>query len=98
MPNGTPGKKPPAPLVPRLNYIQRRALAMLVHCQPRGCTEAAMIAHGITFDTLADLVRSGLAAAYRDTVLAGHKTVKVVRLRITDAGLRALQGDALRRS
>jgi hypothetical protein len=98
MPNGTLGKKPPVPLVPRLSGVQRRALAMLVGCQPRGCTEAAMMAHGITFDTLADLVRSGLAAAYRDTVRAGDKRVKVGRLRITDAGLRALQGDALRRS
>ena len=98
MPNGTPGKKPPAPSVPRLSGVQRRALAMLVGCQPRGCTEAALMAHGISFDTWADPVRSGLATAYRDSVRAGDRTVKVVRLRITDGGLRALQGDALRRS
>jgi hypothetical protein len=96
MPNGTPGKKPPAPWVHRLNNIQRRALGMLVSCQPRGCTESALMARGATFDVLADLVHNGLVAAYRDRVRAGDKTVKVVRLRITNAGIRALQGDALR--
>jgi hypothetical protein len=71
---------------------------MLVGCQPRGCTEAALMAHGITLDTLANLVRNGLATAYRGSVRVGDRTVTVVRLRITNAGLRALQGDALRRS
>jgi hypothetical protein len=48
-----------------------------------------MLAHGFTVDQLAVLVRHGFATAEPE-VLAGRPPMKVVRLRITDAGRRAV--------
>jgi len=50
------------------------------------------MAHGFTSDILADLVRAELATKAIGTVLAGSRPIEVVRLRITDEGLRALEG------
>jgi hypothetical protein len=91
-----PDKKPLTPSVHHLDNAQRRALAMLAGCQPRGCTEAALMTYGVTFSTLADLVRNRLVTTHRDTVRARDRTVRTVRLRITGAGLRALQAEAVR--
>ena len=44
------------------------------------------------------LVRDGLATVVASTVKAGSRTVQVTRVRITDAGRRALEDDALCRS
>jgi len=51
-----------------------------------------MLAHGFTPDTIASLVRDGLAATRREPMRAGGRTIEVVRVKITDAGLRALEG------
>jgi len=51
-----------------------------------------MLARGFTSEILASLVRDGLATARPETVKTGGLTKEVVRLRITDAGLRALEG------
>jgi hypothetical protein len=50
------------------------------------------VAHGITVDVLVGLVRAGLATAHAERVKAGGQTVEVARVRITDAGRRALAG------
>jgi len=51
-----------------------------------------VLAHGFDSDMIAGLVRRGLATAKRDSMKAGGKTVEVVRIMITDAGRRAIEG------
>ena len=74
----------------RLGGEQRRALRLLA-ISPFGATEAIMLAHGFTRRTLAGLDRAGLATAQRETIKAGSKTINVGRVRITDAGRKALE-------
>jgi hypothetical protein len=68
---------------------RRRALELLASCRD-GCTEAMMRAHGFTMDQMVELVRANLASATSERVRAGRKTIEVARLRITEAGRRAL--------
>ena len=49
-----------------------------------------MIAHGFTARQLAALIRDGLATATTERMLAGKKPMEVTRVRITEAGRRAL--------
>jgi hypothetical protein len=74
--------------VPLIDASQRRALLLLAGI-PFGATDAAISANGISRLTLARLIRAGLATTQRDTK-AGGQTVG--RIRITDAGRRALEG------
>lgn len=71
---------------------QRRALALLAGCGAAGCTEAVMLLHGFTAEQLAELVRVGFAATTIERVVGGAQTVEVTRLKITEAGQRALGG------
>jgi hypothetical protein len=70
---------------------QREALRMLAG-SPHGCTESILLAHGFAVGMLRDLVRDGLATADRENVVTGRRRIAVTRLRITDAGRRALAG------
>jgi hypothetical protein len=70
---------------------RRRALELLVASRD-GCTEAIMLAHGFPVPLLVDLCVGGLAIATPERMVAGGRTVEVVRLKITDAGRRALAG------
>ena len=54
--------------------------------------EAIMLANGFTVEQLAELVRAGLATAASERVRAGRDIGEVARMRITDAGRRALGG------
>jgi hypothetical protein len=74
---------------------RRRALELLASCRD-GCTEAIMLAHGFTTEQMVELVRAGLATATAERVVAGGKTVEVARVRITDAGRRALANTSIR--
>ena len=80
-------------MAPRINgYLaanRRRALAVLAD-SPDGCTEAIMLAHGFTAELLIELVRADLATASTERVGRGRKPVEVVRMKITEAGRRAL--------
>ena len=71
----------------RLGGEQRRALRLLA-ISPFGATEAIMHTHGFTRQMLAKLVRAGLATAQSET----GKAIAVGRIRITDAGRRAIEG------
>jgi hypothetical protein len=85
MPTPKPSSKPDAD--------RRRALRVLA-ASPDGCTEALMLAHGFKLDLLIDMVRDGLATAHNDHMRAGGREIEVTRVRITDAGRRALAGPA----
>jgi hypothetical protein len=51
-----------------------------------------MLAHGFTIPQMVKLVRAGLATATPERVVAGGRKVEVARVRITEAGRRALAG------
>jgi hypothetical protein len=51
-----------------------------------------MAAHGVPASLLAELVRDRLAAELAGRVVAGGRTLNVARVKITDAGRRALAG------
>jgi hypothetical protein len=70
---------------------RRRALELLASCRD-GCTEAMMLAHGFTVPQMVELVRAGLATATAERVRAGKREMGVARVKITDAGRRALAG------
>ncbi len=77
---------------PRKRYLgaeQRRALRLLAS-SPFGASEATMVANGFKRRLLADLIRAGLATAQRENINAGSQPVG--RVRITEAGRRALEG------
>jgi len=68
---------------------RRRALELLAVC-PEGCSEALLLAHGITTAQLSSLVRDGFAVERVERVKAGKREMLVTRLHITAAGRRAL--------
>jgi hypothetical protein len=76
----------------QLTTAQRRVLELLADAGERGCTGARLFNHGFTIGMLADLVWSGLATGHRETVRVGYRKIKMARIRITDAGRRALEG------
>jgi hypothetical protein len=71
-----------------LGAQQRRALQFLAGT-PFGATESTMFVNGFTRKTLMSLIRAELATTQRE-IKAGGQTIG--RVRITDAGRRALEG------
>jgi hypothetical protein len=61
----------------------------LLAASPNGCTEALMLANGFPGEMLVELIRTGLASAEAERVVAGGKQIEVARVRITEAGRRA---------
>jgi hypothetical protein len=76
-------------LMTKLTDNQRAALVMLAGSGPRGATESIMAMH-FAVDLLAGLVRQGLASVAPESMQAGGRAMTVVKMRITDAGQRAL--------
>jgi hypothetical protein len=70
---------------------QNRALRLLAG-SPLGCTEAIMLAHGFTVETLGSLVLDGHATATPGIMYAGGRPITVTWLTITDVGRQALAG------
>jgi hypothetical protein len=68
---------------------RRRALELLVD-SPNGCTEAVLLAHGLSRELLVDLIDDGFATASAERVRAGGREIEVTRVRITVAGRRAI--------
>jgi len=76
----------------RLSRSRRSALELLAN-SPEGATkETLVLVHGIDRDTIAGLLRTGLATARNEAVKTGGKTIKGKRYRITKAGRMALEG------
>ena len=79
--------------VQRERRDRRRALTVLAGSAD-GVTEALMLARGFTIPLLVELIHAGLASATIDRVIAGRRTLNVVRLKITDVGRQELAGRA----
>jgi hypothetical protein len=78
---------PPARLfLGMLSPEHRHALRVLADC-PNGYTEALPVTHGVSFDAIIELLKTGLARAEHVTV--GGKLVE--RVKITQAGQVALE-------
>jgi hypothetical protein len=75
--------------VPEPNRV--RALELLASCKD-GCPEGILRAHGFEISDMVELVRVGLATATAERVVAGSLKFEVARLRISEAGRRALAG------
>jgi hypothetical protein len=77
----------------RISSEQERALKLLAGSR-HGISEQ-MLARSLGFSSgvLASLVRRRLATREREVMMAGGKAVEVVRLRITTAGRRAVEGE-----
>jgi hypothetical protein len=76
----------------RLSANRRRALELLANSPDGATKETLVLVHGIDRDTIAGLVRTGLATARRETVRADSNAINGKRYRITNAGRMALQG------
>jgi hypothetical protein len=68
---------------------ERRLLEMLAGSAD-GTTDALLTAHGFRLDVLISIVSAGLATAMAERVYASGKPAEITRVRITDAGRRAL--------
>jgi hypothetical protein len=68
---------------------QRRVLRLLARSS-NGHTEAMLLAHGFNNEMLGRLLLDGLATATPQIVKPGKRPLRVVRMRITDAGRQAL--------
>jgi hypothetical protein len=77
----------------RVSAEQRRALELLASSPHRATKRLLVVAHGFETDRIAGLVRSGLAAEELEVRKAGGKTIDVVRVKITDAGRKALHAE-----
>jgi hypothetical protein len=67
---------------------EHRAALQMLPTSPRGYSLATMTARGIAPRMLQDLVHAGVVVAHRDAV--GPSKAKVVHLRITSAGRKAI--------
>ena len=67
----------------------RRALELL-EASIDGCTETIMLAYEFQTELLVELVNAELATATIEHMAVGGRRVKVIRMRITAAGRRAV--------
>jgi hypothetical protein len=74
----------------RLTPKARWALELLA-VDRRGLSETLLRTYGFTLRMLAGLIRAGLATAQRQTVKAGGQAIKVIRIRITEAGRQEIE-------
>jgi hypothetical protein len=83
----------PSPREPKLNEERRGVLALLANF-PHGIMEELLVlAHRFDRSTIGGLLNEGLAMAQREVVTSPSRTtIDVVRIRISDAGRRALEG------
>ena len=67
----------------------RQALKLLAHDR-RGCTQAMLLAHGVSGDILDALVVHGMAMAQPSRLRVGSRERTVVWVKITREGLQAI--------
>jgi len=76
---------------------RHRALELLAPCG-HGCTETTMLAHGFSIDMMVELIDLGLATVQTEWFVAGGYQGERARVRITEAGRRALSDQFAARS
>jgi hypothetical protein len=80
--------------LPRERYLtpeRRRALQLLASSPSGVAAELLVLAHEFSRDMLAGLVLAGLATVVAETLQADGPTIKIERIRITEAGRRAIE-------
>jgi hypothetical protein len=75
----------------RLGAEHLCALEVLADAGLWGCTLGTLIAYGFPIGMVANLIRDGFATARRETLTTGHRKIRAARVRITDAGRRAIE-------
>src|SRR5262249_10419175 len=81
----------PPPRKRRLTHEQRRALKKLART-PRGLTEHLLMAHGFSVEMLSGLVQADLAIVVTEPMSEPRGVINMIeRIRITDAGRRAIK-------
>ena len=70
---------------------QREVLSLLAR-STHGYRESILLAHGFPIEMLRRLIRDGLIIAEREPAYLNRRTIVVTRVRITEAGRRALVG------
>jgi hypothetical protein len=73
----------------KLGEGHRRALKLLARNQ-KGCTQAVLMAHGVSGDILDALVLHGMAMARPSRLRIGSRERTVVWVKITKDGLQAI--------
>ena len=76
----------------RLSAEQRHVLELLASDRRDAGQEALVFVQQFDRDTIAGLVRTGLATTQRVMLKAGDKVVVAVHITITKAGLQAIGG------
>jgi hypothetical protein len=71
---------------------RRRALQLLASSPSGVAAELLVLAHEFSRDMVAGLVLAGLATVVAETLQADGPTIKIERIRITEAGRRAIEG------
>jgi hypothetical protein len=78
-----------------IHLSHRRVLIVLARTQ-HGCDVNALLTRGFKIATMGDLVRAGLATVRVETVEERGLPIEIARIRITDAGRKAIRA-AVRR-
>ena len=73
-----------------VSATRTRALRLLAE-HPTGCTGAVLLAHGFSLELLNELIGAGLVTSGTESMMRGSKSVEILRVKITEAGRRALQ-------
>jgi hypothetical protein len=76
---------------------RHRQLLEVLAIAPHGSDVNALLGRGFKLETMADLVRSELAAVRIEIVENHDSKVEIALIQITDAGWRALEGLTTRR-
>jgi hypothetical protein len=77
-----------------MNRDERQALALPADGR-NGTIDAILAAHGVTASMVISLIRGGLAIAMTEQVRAGTRMIEIVRVRITAAVQRVIEGQVL---
>ncbi len=80
----------PEPENQNIRPSHRRVLEVLAKT-PLGCDVNALLTRGFKLETVGDLVRAGLATVRVETVKERDLPIEIARIRITDAGRKAIQ-------
>ena len=73
-----------------VSATRKRALKLLAE-HPNGSNGAVLLAHGFSLKLLNELIGGGLGTRRTESMMRGSKPVEILRVKITEAGRRALE-------